>query len=182
MYKELMIAGWGGQGCLSAAELIALVAFHANKYVVLTTSYGPEKRGGFCNGCIFISDEEIYNPVMGKPGALIVMSADAFRKYVPRVKSGGLIIVNSSVIKERVARDDVETIYIDALDIANQIGKDIVANTVLLGAYLAKEQIFSIEDVVKEIAAAFEKKEDKEELITLNKLALERGAQEVLKN
>jgi 2-oxoglutarate ferredoxin oxidoreductase subunit gamma len=180
MYKELMIAGWGGQGCLAAAELIALVAFHADKHVVSTSSYGPESRGGFCKGCIFVSDEEIYSPVMTRPDTLIVMSADAFRKYISWVKPGGLIIVNSSVIKEKIARDDIEIIYIDALNIANQLGRDIVANVVLLGAYLAKEKIFSVEDVVKEIAMVFDKKEDKDELVRINKLALERGAQEVL--
>jgi 2-oxoglutarate ferredoxin oxidoreductase subunit gamma len=108
------------------------------------------------------------------------MSADAFRKYISWVKPGGLIIVNSSVIKEKIARDDIEIIYIDALNIANQLGRDIVANVVLLGAYLAKEKIFSVEDVVKEIAMVFDKKEDKDELVRINKLALERGAQEVL--
>ena len=107
MQTEIIIAGFGGQGVLFAGQLLAYAGLGAGKEVTWIPSYGPEMRGGTANCTITISDEEIGSPVVRNPQAAIVLNLPSLDKYEPLVKTGGVLIINSSLIPRISLRADV---------------------------------------------------------------------------
>ena len=172
MEEKVIIAGFGGQGVLSLGQFMAHAAIHDNKEVTWLPSYGPEMRGGTSNCSVVISDEQVASPIVASPDCIIVMNKPSLLKFEEKVKSGGTIIVNSSLIDIKVKREDVKVYYVPANDLANQAGNVKTANIVALGAYIALSKLFSketIENVIKEQFAR------KPKVIPFNIKALEMG-------
>lgn len=181
MREEFMIAGLGGQGNIFAANLLgSTAAIFAGKHTCFIKSYGPESRGGKAGCWVAISDEEGGLPDREHPDVLIAMNAPSLAEYAPLVKSGGLIIINASLIESAdIGRKDVEVLRIKAVDIAEkELGDKKVANLVLLGAYLKKRNPIKWDDVMRGLEYIL-KDEGKEKYLEINKRALERGAKEV---
>lgn len=184
MHEEVIIAGFGGQGIVSAGQFLAKAAAAAGKNATFIKSYGPEMRGGTARCYVIMSDEAINAPTIENPDTLIVMNQPSFDAFVPNVKPSGLIIVNKSMINTPVTRTDMDIIYINATDIAKETGKVIVANVVVLGAYVARKEPnfgFNLTDLILEVITDVFQKEDKEQFIEINKIAFRRGMAEVLK-
>ena len=138
-YEEIVIAGFGGQGIILAGKLLAQTAMNAGKEVTFMPSYGAEVRGGTANCMVIIADQPIACPVVGKPDSLIVMNKASLNKFAPRLKNGGLLIMNSSLIDSQPQLDDsIEIIAVPADELAVQLGNQKAANMVALGAYLQK--------------------------------------------
>ena len=137
-------------------------------------SYGPEMRGGTANCCVVISEEEIICPIVLEPTELIAMNLPSLRKFEPTVTKGGTIFVNSSIITEKVERDDVRAIYVPCLDIANELGNSKVANMVMLGAYIEAMGNLGVETIKEMLVHMFTG--PKAKLVDLNIEALRRGA------
>jgi len=138
-YEEIIIAGFGGQGIILAGRLLAQTAMKKGYEVTFMPSYGAEVRGGTANCMVIIADNPIACPVVGKPDSLIVMNKASLNKFAPRLKNGGLLIMNSSLIDSQPQLDDsIEIIAVPADELAVQLGNQKVANMVVLGAYLQK--------------------------------------------
>ena len=129
---KILLAGQGGQGVLSAGKFLAESGLHEGKEVTYLPAYGPEMRGGTANCSVIIS-----SPLCNKPDVLIAMNGPSFHKFAPRVKSGGIIIVNGSVSDCYAGRDDVHVYDVAANDIAIETGDVRSANMVMLGAFIA---------------------------------------------
>ncbi len=97
-YEEVLIAGFGGQGIILAGKLLAQTAMKAGKEVTYMPAYGAEVRGGTSNCTIIIADEPIASPMVHEPDTLIVMNKASMNKFAKRVKKGGLLVINSSLI------------------------------------------------------------------------------------
>ena len=134
---KLLLAGQGGQGVLSAGKFLAESGLHEGKEVTYLPAYGPEMRGGTANCSVIISEHAIASPLCNKPDVLIAMNGPSFHKFAPRVKSGGIIIVNGSVSDCYAGRDDVHVYDVAANDIAIETGDVRSANMVMLGAFIA---------------------------------------------
>lgn len=173
MHEELIIAGFGGQGVLSMGQILAYAGLKEGKNVTWMPAYGPETRGGFANCTVIISDEEIGSPVLEHPQSLIVMSLPSFDKFEPYLKPNGLLITNKSMVDRKSNRKDIEFIEINATEDAQNLGTVKMANMIILGAYLAKKKILKIETIKDLLPEIFKGKEN---LIPLNKSALEKGA------
>jgi 2-oxoglutarate ferredoxin oxidoreductase subunit gamma len=145
MEEKIIIAGFGGQGVLSLGQLLAYAAINDGKEVTWLPSYGPEMRGGTSNCSIVISDKIVASPIVAHPDCLIAMNRPSLDKFLCSVKPGGLVIINKSLIKLKVSREDVKVVYIDANEIAESTGSLKNANMVVLGAYIALRKLFSIE-------------------------------------
>lgn len=158
MEEKLIVAGFGGQGVLSLGQLIAYAAIHDNKEVTWLPSYGPEMRGGTSNCSVVVSDIQVASPVIAFPDCLIVMNKPSLLKFESRVKSGGIIIVNSHLVDIKVKRDDVRTVYIDANNLAIEAGNIRTANIVALGAYMKLSKLFTPETIKEVIEQQFAKK------------------------
>lgn len=173
MLEEVIIAGFGGQGVMLMGRLLAYAGMLEGKNVAWMPSYGPEMRGGTANCTVIISSEEIASPVVPYPRSIIVMNKPSLDKFEATVQKDGLIIINESLIDQKVKRDDVRIVRVPANDIANELGNLKVANMVVLGAYLKKLGVVKLETIFKALEKVLTGRNQK--LIDLNKKALKQG-------
>jgi 2-oxoglutarate ferredoxin oxidoreductase subunit gamma len=158
MEEKIIIAGFGGQGVLSLGQFIAYAAIADGKEVTWLPSYGPEMRGGTSNCSVVVSDMPVASPIISAPDCLIAMNKPSLYKFQDRVRPGGCIIVNSSLIPDKVERTDVSVIYIDAGALALKAGNSKTANIVILGAYINKSGLFDKSLVCETIKKKFASK------------------------
>ncbi len=144
--KEIICAGFGGQGVLLSGLLLATAGMKSGKNVTWYPSYGSEMRGGTANCNIKISDDEIASPYAKKLDILICMNDASITKFEKNVKPNGILVVNSSLIKEgRTFRDDINVYAVPATDIANELGNPRGTNVTMLGAAVAASGLFDKE-------------------------------------
>ncbi len=174
--EEIIIAGFGGQGIMLAGKLLAQTAMNAGKEVTYMPSYGAEVRGGTANCMVVISENEIACPVVGQPDTLIVMNKASLNKFGPRLRKGGLLIMNSSLIDNKPELDSsIEVVAIPADDLAVELGNKKAANMVALGAYLQKRGHLSVETAAKALPETIAKRYHN--TLPINTGALKRGAE-----
>ncbi len=138
-YEEVIIAGFGGQGIMLTGKLLAQTAMERGLEVTYMPSYGAEVRGGTANCMVVIAEKKIACPAVAKPDSLIVLNKASLNKFGPRLKNGGLLIMNSSLIDTEPKLDDsIEIIAVPADELAVELGSQKSANMVALGAYLQK--------------------------------------------
>lgn len=131
--KEFRLSGSGGQGLILAAIILADAAAHEGSYVVQTQSYGPEARGGASKAEVIIDDEEIEYPKVVNPDFVLTMSDKAYDKYSKNFKEDGMLLVDTTFVKE-IAPSDKNVVALPITKYAREeIGKEIVSNIVALG-------------------------------------------------
>lgn len=148
-YTDALMAGFGGQGLMFIGKLLAFTAMKEGKNVTWIPSYGPEMRGGKANCTVVISDEEIASPVITSPHALVIMNNPSLEAFEPRLKRGGVLVWNASLITKPIKRKDIRAIRVRANELASQIGEEKAANMVMLGAYIASTDAVSKENVAE---------------------------------
>jgi len=178
--EKIICAGFGGQGVMLLGQLLAYAANEKGLNTLWYPSYGPETRGGTANCSVTISEKTVNSPVISQADTIMVLNKPSLDKFESKVKPGGRLFVNSSLIDSQANRTDVETFYIPANEIAGKIGNFRVANMVMLGAYLAKTKLFDNETIVKLLAKTFG--EQKAHLVALNQEALTAGRDYFHKN
>ncbi|MDA4125035.1 MAG: 2-oxoacid:acceptor oxidoreductase family protein [Thaumarchaeota archaeon] len=191
MKIEAIIAGHGGQGVLELANYISYFHLLKGRHVAYTPSYGPETRGGKVKCYVVGSDGLIDSPIVEEPDLLVVMNIPSM-DFVPMLKTGGTLLINSSLVAQPPDRSDIRSVMVPATEIASGLkelgppgGKDtvIVANSVMFGAYLALTE-GSPEKEMGTIREVFEHflTERKAAYIPLNLRAVERGYEHVKEN
>ncbi len=173
MHEEVIVSGFGGQGALFAGQLLAYTGLDEGYHVTWIPSYGPEMRGGTAHCTVILSDDDIGSPIIREPTVCIVMNPPSMEKYDPLVKAGGLLVVNSTLIRGRSARDDITVAYVPANELAADLGNVKMANVVLLGAMLGVREILAIESVKRTLDEHIPKR--RKHIIQPNKRALDRG-------
>lgn len=173
MKKSFIFSGSGGQGIMSAGISLAHAAIDMGKRSTYMPEYGPEQRGGSAKCTVVISDSEIISPLPARCDTLVVMNELAYKKYANAVKTGGIVLINSSRVKEKIERDDVTVIAAPVDDIATELGTVKAANTVLLGILVGATGVVSKEILVESLEDKF--KEKKPQILALNINALEKG-------
>ncbi|MHC4943862.1 MAG: 2-oxoacid:acceptor oxidoreductase family protein [Planctomycetota bacterium] len=158
MQREVIMAGFGGQGLMSIGKLLALAGLEEGKEVTWLPSYGPEMRGGTANCTVVVSDRPIGSPLIPSPTGAIVMNRPSHEKFAPALKKGGILVVNSSLIPDRSKRKDITSFRIQANEIALELGSGRSANLVVLGAYLGLDEIVSSNSIINAIKKAFARK------------------------
>ena len=149
-----------------------------NKHVSWLPSYGPEMRGGSANCAVIISDSPVGSPIITNDAtSAIIMNLPSLDKFENSIVKDGVLIINSSLVGKKVSRDDVRAYYIDATDIADELGNSRVANMVLLGAYLKITKTVSINSALEAFKKVYGPR--KEHLLPLNKKAIEIGAERI---
>lgn len=174
MLEEIIIAGFGGQGVMSMGQLIAYAGMLEGKEVSWLPSYGPEQRGGTANCAVVVSDVEVGSPVVTSPSTAIVLNNPSFDKFEPRVRPGGLLIINSSMVVRVSSRKDITVLEMPATDMANDLGNTRVANMILLGAFIEHTKIVSYESIIQSLKKVLSSK--KYHLLEINEQALKKGA------
>jgi 2-oxoglutarate ferredoxin oxidoreductase subunit gamma len=142
MRVEIRFAGFGGQGIIKSGIITAAAAcIYGGKNAVQTQSYGPESRGGACKSEVVIAEEEIDFPKVTEPDILIVMSQHAYNEYAENVKPNGTIMLDPDMIPHEKELKNVKIFRVPATKIAEELGRKIVANIVMLGAFTAVTRI-----------------------------------------
>ncbi len=172
MKQEILIAGFGGQGVMLTGKLLAYAGMLEGKHVTYFPSYGAEVRGGTANSTIIISKEEIASPLSSHPDVLLAMNSPSCMKFGPRLKKGGVLIANTSLIDTVFKRRDLAIIKIPATSLARELGNIRSANMIMLGAYLKYSKIVSIKSVEKSLSFFFSSKKG---LVDINRKALRLG-------
>ena len=174
--QEVIIAGFGGQGIILAGKLLAHTAMQAGKEVTYMPSYGAEMRGGTANSMVIISDEPIASPFVSEPTSLIAMNKASLNKFATRIKAGGLLIMNSSLIDSDPSLDgSIEIVAVPFDHIAVKLGNIKCANMAAIGAYLQKKGLFSPEAAAKSLPEVLAKRYHS--TLPLNTKALHCGAE-----
>jgi 2-oxoglutarate ferredoxin oxidoreductase subunit gamma len=154
MRIEIRFAGFGGQGIIKSGIIVAAAAsIHAGKNSVQTQSYGPESRGGACKSEVVISETEIDFPKVVQPDVLIAMSQHAYNEYADDIKPGGTMIIDTEMIPREKRLENVKIYRVPATKIADQLGRRIVANIVMLGAFVSITKLLdenSVKESIKE--------------------------------
>jgi 2-oxoglutarate ferredoxin oxidoreductase subunit gamma len=172
MTLDVMFAGFGGQGIMLIGQMVAYAGMGEGKQVSWLPSYGPEMRGGTAYCSVVVSDNPIGSPVNRNPSCCVVMNRPSLEKFAPKVKTGGLLVVNSSLIPVTSERDDIDELLVPCNELAMELGTSKAANMVVLGAFVGRTQVVTIESLDLLVEKQFAKKP---KFIPLNKEALRVG-------
>jgi 2-oxoglutarate ferredoxin oxidoreductase subunit gamma len=174
MHEEIIFSGFGGQGALFAGQLMTYAGMDAGWQVTWIPSYGPEMRGGTAHCTVIISDRPIGSPIIRNPTIAVVLNPESMIKYEPLVQPGGLLVINSTLVRQRTDRDDISEVAVPANDLAAELGNVKMANVVLLGAMLVHRPIVALDALETVLEEHLEGA--KRRFIEPNKRALHRGA------
>lgn len=157
--KEIRFAGFGGQGIVLAGYIIGkAVSIYEKKHAIFTQSYGPEARGGACSADIIISGSKIYFPKVQEPDVLVLMSEEAYHTYSKNIADSSIVIIDEDLVKITDGFPKNVTLYsIPATQIAEDMGRKIIANIVMLGYFTAKSNLVSYESVKQSILSSVPK-------------------------
>lgn len=170
---EILIAGFGGQGVLTAGQLLAYAGNFEGKKVSWVPAYGPEQRGGTANCSVVISDHEIASPLVTEPTACIVMNQPSLERFEHTVQLGGVLVVNTSLCTTKATRADITVVPVAASETAVALGSVKFANMVALGALLEVLPAVETETILKALTKVMG--EDKARFVPVNRAALQKG-------
>ena len=177
MTKEFIFAGFGGQGMLLIGKFLAMACMLDGKHVSWLPSYGPEMRGGTANCSVIVSDEDVASPMVDMADVIVAMNLPSLDKFENKVRPGGLLIVNSSIIDRKVERTDIDVVYCNAMHIAEEVNNPQGANVAIFGALMGKAPIVSLDKMME--AIKIELGEKKLRFLEGNKAALMAGMESV---
>jgi 2-oxoglutarate ferredoxin oxidoreductase subunit gamma len=134
---ELIIAGLGGMGVLSAGQVLLEAAFKEFPYVSYTPTYGFAKRGGLCQCTVVFSNRQITSPLVEQAQSVMLLDSSQFTTFEPRVRPGGTVIAEKASLYDERSRKDYKLYELPGLEIAVSMGSSQVNNFIMLGAYVA---------------------------------------------
>jgi 2-oxoglutarate ferredoxin oxidoreductase subunit gamma len=173
MTEKSFFAGFGGQGIISLGQIWVYCGMKEGKNVSFFPFYGAEKRGGIARAGVIISDEEIASPLVTTPDSALVMNGDSLPLCEGILKPGGIMLINSSLVKEAPKRKDLKVYRIDAQDMAEKIGNSRFANMVALGAMAKLTGALSVAEIEPILKNFFS--EDKHKFVPMNVEAIQTG-------
>jgi len=152
---KTVFSGFGGQGVIMMGYLLAVAGMYEEKHVTCLPSYGAEVRGGTANCTVVISTEEIASPVASEPEFAVLMNNPSLFRYQNQVHSGGTIFLNSSMIASKPIREDIEIFEVPLNDLAKKFSGDKVINMIMLGAFIKKASLISLDTMIQAIKDTF---------------------------
>ena len=138
MSHDIIFAGFGGQGVQLIGTLLASAAVKEGKEVVFRPSYKGQIRGGISTCTVNISSEPIFSPVVEQYDTAVTLDQPSLEMFAPRVKSGGLLLWESSVIKEPPERPGIRVFALPAYNKAITVLENKkMMNMIMFGALIA---------------------------------------------
>ena len=173
-YFEVTMSGLGGKGVLTLGRILAEAGMELFNNVSYFPNYSPAMRGGESECTVIFSDKPIPSPLIFNPVHAIVMDPASFTTFEMRLKSGGIIFCDDSVVSGKSERDDIEIFHLPASEKAVELGDLQIANMVLLGAYAGKVESVPVGMLERALTKRFEGTR-REGLLELNKKAVREG-------
>lgn len=172
MEQRMKIAGTGGQGVMVTGKILGYAASDHDKFASFLPQYGTQMRGGTASCTLIVSDEEIGSPIVSIADIMMMFQQSALDAYLDQLRPGGLLFINSNTCKTP-ERGDIEVIALPVDDLAKELGAKQTANIIMLGAYVAKTGMFSVEEIIKTLEHVFE---SKPQVWEINEKAILKGA------
>jgi 2-oxoglutarate ferredoxin oxidoreductase subunit gamma len=153
MLKEIRIAGFGGQGVILATNILGRAcALYEDGHATMMQSFGPEARGGAASATLVLSDEAVLYPYVSKLDVLVVMSQEAYTRFAPEVRAGGLLLVEKDLVRLSGVEGDCKVFGIPATRLAEELGKKMILNVVMVGCLAALTGVVQAESCKKAVA------------------------------
>ncbi len=150
---EIRVAGFGGQGViLSAIVLGKACSIHQGQFATMTQNFGPEARGGACSAQLILSDTPVLYPYVTQPDIMVVMSQEAYVKFASELKDGGMLIIERDLVRITDESKDARIYSVPATRIAEELGKRMVLNIVMVGFFTAVTRLLEADAVRKAVA------------------------------
>jgi len=150
---EIRIAGFGGQGViLSAVVLGKAASIYENAFATMTQNFGPEARGGACSAQLVLSDSPVLYPYVTRPDIMVIMSQEAYNRFAPELKPEGLLIIEEDLVRVSDLKGDPKIYAVPATRFAEELGKRMVLNSVMVGFFTAVTKLLSADAVRKAVA------------------------------
>ena len=173
MLKEIVIAGFGGQGVLSMGKILAYSGIMEDKEVSWFPAYGPEQRGGTANVTVIISDDPISSPVVTSYDIAIGLNQPSLDKFEVKVKPGGVLIYDQYGINNKSKRKDIDVYCVNAMEESMKMDNNKVFNMIILGGLLKVSPMLKIENVLKGLKETLPERHH--HLLPVNEQAIIRG-------
>jgi 2-oxoglutarate ferredoxin oxidoreductase subunit gamma len=155
---EIKVGGFGGQGVILSGYIIGRAAsIYDNKYATMIQAFGPEARGSACSAQIIVSSDPIDYPYIVSPSIMVVMSQEAYSRFSPELTKGGILITEEELVTPHNLRKDLRHFSIPATRIAEELGKRIVLNIVMMGFMTAVTNLLDPEAMRKAVTASVPK-------------------------
>ncbi|MDZ4799505.1 MAG: 2-oxoacid:acceptor oxidoreductase family protein [Bryobacteraceae bacterium] len=169
---EIRVAGFGGQGVMLAADIIGKAAcIYAGGYATKTQNYGPEARGGASSGALVLSKEPILYPYTTSPHILVALSQEAYSRFMPEMDPNGVLIVEEDLVPIGAELPSGVRVYrIPATRMAEELGRKIVMNVIVVGYFAAVSGILEKRAFLDSVTASVPEK-----ALALNLRAFEAG-------
>jgi 2-oxoglutarate ferredoxin oxidoreductase subunit gamma len=168
---EIKIGGFGGQGVILSGYIIGRAAsIYDDKHATMIQAFGPEARGSSCSAQVIVSKEPIAYPYITSPEVMIVMSQEAYTKFTPELTSGGVLITEEELVQPHNLRKDIRHFSIPATRIAEELGKKLVVNIVMMGFLTAVTSVVGKKAMEQAVLASVPKGTEE-----LNVKAFEKG-------
>lgn len=149
---HILITGFGGQGVIMAGDILGKAAtLYDGRFATMTQAYGPEARGGACSAQIIIGEEEVLFPYIKEPHVLICLSQEGYSKNFGSLRKGGMLLLDSDLVRTKDINPDVTTYTIPATRFAEELGNKMMANIVMLGFLAAISDVISGEALRKAV-------------------------------
>ena len=149
---EIRIAGFGGQGIILAGYIIGkAAAIYDNKFSTLNQSFGPEARGSSCSAQVIISDSQILYPYIIQPNISVLLSRDAYEKFGGELVKGGTMLIEKDLVRLEEPPANKKVFAIPATRLAEEMGRKIVTNIIMVGFSSATTRITSYEATRKAV-------------------------------
>jgi 2-oxoglutarate ferredoxin oxidoreductase subunit gamma len=153
MLNEIRVAGFGGQGVILAAAVIGkAAAIFEGGYATMTQAFGPEARGGSSSAQVILSTEPILYPYVTQPDILVVMSQEAYTKFSPQLKPGGILITEQELVNIDRLPTGIRVYGVPATRLAEELGRKMVLNIVMVGFFGAVTGILQRESLRRAVA------------------------------
>ena len=173
MKKEIIIAGFGGQGVLSMGKILAYAGLLEGKEVSWMPSYGPEQRGGTANVTVILSDERISSPVLNQYDIAIILNQPSMDKFEDKIKPGGILIYDGYGIHTLTDRTDITIYRVDAMDTTTEMKNEKAFNMLILGGLLQVQPMVHIENVLLGLKKSLPERHH--HLLPMNEAAIHKG-------
>ena len=150
---EIRVAGFGGQGViLSAVVLGKAASIYENGFATMTQNFGPEARGGACSAQLVVSDSPVLYPYVTRPDIMVIMSQEAYNRFATELKPEGLLIIEEDLVRVSNLKGDPRVYAIPATRFAEELGKRMVLNSVMVGFFTAVTKLLGADAVRKAVA------------------------------
>jgi 2-oxoglutarate ferredoxin oxidoreductase subunit gamma len=175
MTYDVFMAGFGGQGILLIGNLLAYAAILEGRQASYFPAYGVEKRGGAATCTVVVSDDEVGSPVIGEPGAALILNQLSMEKYFDRIRPGGFCLVNSSLVDNSpTSRTDIDILSLPLNEMALEVGDARLVNMITIGAYAERTGAVALDSLKAALKVVLPERNHR--FIPLNIQAIDLGA------